>query len=182
MSALHGYIFRQYTRRPLAEAQLAGLFVYGGYAMRYEKPFKTLYRGAPATVRKSVCRAFDIEPRVMDSWLVTLNTVRNICAHHGRLWNRTLGTKPTIPRKKNDVHWHVPYEVLPDKMFVVLTILSHMLEIAAPSTAWRDGSLPCLTRAPQQTCVAWGSPPVGKHAPYGRSGCLRKAKITRVDP
>lgn len=98
----------------------------------------TLYRGAPAAVRKSVSRAFDIEPRVMDSWLVTLNTVRNICAHHGRLWNRTLGTKPTIPRKKNDARWHVPYEVLPDKMFAVLTILSHMLEIAAPSTAWRD--------------------------------------------
>ncbi|MCI1963093.1 MAG: Abi family protein [Ancrocorticia sp.] len=47
----------------------------------------TLYRGAPNFVRKSISRDFGIEPRVMDSWLVALNTTRNICAHHGRLWN-----------------------------------------------------------------------------------------------
>jgi abortive infection bacteriophage resistance protein len=74
----------------------------------------------------------------MDSWLITLNTTRNICAHHGCLWNRTLGTRPTIPRKKNDSRWHKPYEVKGDKIFVVLTMLSSMLEIAAPDTKWRS--------------------------------------------
>jgi abortive infection bacteriophage resistance protein len=98
----------------------------------------TLYRGAPNPVRKSISRAFGIEPKVMDSWLVTLNTTRNICAHHGRLWNRTLGTKPTIPRRKNDPRWHDPYEVGHDKVFVVLTMLSAMLEVVAPDTEWRN--------------------------------------------
>ena len=98
----------------------------------------TLYRGAPNSVRKSIATAFGIEPRVMDSWLMTLNTTRNICAHHGRLWNRTLGTKPSIPRAKNDPRWHRPYEVRGDKVFVVLTILSAMLEVVAPDTRWRS--------------------------------------------
>ena len=98
----------------------------------------SLYRGAPSRVRKSIAAAFGIEPRVMDSWLMTLNTTRNICAHHGRLWNRTLGTKPSIPRAKNDPRWHRPYEVRGDKVFVVLTMLSAMLEIVAPDTRWRD--------------------------------------------
>lgn len=97
----------------------------------------TLYRGAPDSIRKQISRTFHIEPRVMDSWLVTLNTTRNICAHHGRLWNRTLGTRPTIPRAKNDPRWHEPFEVRPDKTFAVLTILSHLLEVAAPGTVWR---------------------------------------------
>jgi abortive infection bacteriophage resistance protein len=98
----------------------------------------TLYRGAPNSVRKSISAAFSIEPRVMDSWLRTINTTRNICAHHGRLWNRTLGTKPSIPRAKNDLRWHQPYEVRGDKVFVVLTMLSMMLEVVAPDTKWRD--------------------------------------------
>lgn len=97
----------------------------------------TLYRGASDSIRKQISRTFHVEPRVMDSWLVTLNTTRNICAHHGRLWNRTLGTRPTIPRAKNDPSWHEPFEVKPDKMFAVLTVLSYLLEVAAPGTAWR---------------------------------------------
>lgn len=98
----------------------------------------TLYRGAPNSVRKSIASTFGIEPRVMDSWLMTLNTTRNICAHHGRLWNRTLGTKPSIPRAKNDSRWHLPYKVRGDKVFVILTMLSVMLEVVAPDTKWRD--------------------------------------------
>lgn len=97
----------------------------------------SLYRGAPNITRKSIAQAFGVTAKVMDSWLLTINTTRNICAHHGRLWNRTLGTKPTIPRRKNDPRWHDPYEVTPDKLFVVLTILSVMLEMAAPDTVWR---------------------------------------------
>ncbi|MEG0461903.1 Abi family protein, partial [Gordonibacter sp.] len=60
----------------------------------------TLYRGASVEVRSYVSEKLGITAKVLESWLVTLNTVRNICAHHGRLWNRTLGTKPMIPNRK----------------------------------------------------------------------------------
>ncbi len=109
----------------------------------------TLYKGAPNGTRKLIADLFEVAPRVLDSWLITLNTVRNICAHHGRLWNRTLGTRPMIPRKKNDSRWHEPVEVRPDKVFGALTILSYMLETAAPSTAWRTRLFSILqTRSP----------------------------------
>lgn len=98
----------------------------------------SFYRGAPNVIRKSIAAPFGIAPKVMDSWLLAINTTRNICAHHGRLWNRTLGTRPTIPRVKNDSRWHRPYKVKPDKVFVVLTILSLMLETVAPDTSWRS--------------------------------------------
>ena len=119
----------------------------------------SLYRGAPDDVRKAISRAFGIEPKVMDSWLMTINTTRNICAHHGRLWNRVLGTKPRIPRKKNDSRWHVPYEVDSGNVFVVLTILSHMLEIVAPDTAWRERLFGLLSsRSTEELqCMGFGS-------------------------
>ncbi|WGT25886.1 Abi family protein [Pseudomonas marginalis] len=37
----------------------------------------------------------------MQSWLHTLTTIRNMCAHHSRLWNRELGIRPELPRKAN---------------------------------------------------------------------------------
>lgn len=95
----------------------------------------TLYKGAPVDVRKKIAADLGVSTRVLDSWLVTINTVRNICAHHGRLWNRVIGTPPMIPRAKE---WHEPFEVRGDKIFGTLTVLSYLLERVAPETGWRD--------------------------------------------
>lgn len=95
----------------------------------------TLYKGASASIRNKLARELDLAAKVLDSWLIALNTVRNICAHHARLWNRVLGTKPIIPRE--DI-WHKPYRVESERVFGVLTILSYLLERVAPKTKWRD--------------------------------------------
>lgn len=103
----------------------------------------TLYRGASAEIRNEISSAVGVSAKVLDSWLRTLNTARNICAHHGRLWNRTLGTKPMIPKADQ---WHDPFEVAPDKVFSVLTILSYLLEIVAPQTSWRSRLMALLSK------------------------------------
>lgn len=95
----------------------------------------TLYKGAPVPVRKTIADDLGVSTKVLDSWLVTVNTVRNICAHHGRLWNRVIGNPPMIPRA---CEWHEPFEVRNDKMFGTLTVLSYLLERVAPDTGWRD--------------------------------------------
>lgn len=94
----------------------------------------TLYKGSPVAVRKRIADDLGISTKVLDSWLVTINTARNICAHHGRLWNRTIGNPPMIPRSQE---WHEPYEVENEKIFGTLTVLSYLLENVAPKTSWR---------------------------------------------
>ncbi|WP_251179275.1 Abi family protein [Adlercreutzia agrestimuris] len=94
----------------------------------------TLYKGAPVPVRKKIAGRLNVSTKVLDSWLVTINTVRNICAHQGRLWNRILGNPPMIPKAEI---WHEPYEVANDKIFGTLTVLSYLLERIAPDTSWR---------------------------------------------
>lgn len=110
----------------------------------------TLYKGSPVPVRKRIADDLGISTRVLDSWLVTINTVRNICAHHGRLWNRTIGNPPKILRSPK---WHDPYDVKNDKMFGTLTMLSYLLERIAPDTSWRKRLLDMvfgLTRRNQE--------------------------------
>lgn len=95
----------------------------------------TVYKGASPQVKRNIADELGVPSKTLCSWLKTLNVVRNITAHHGRLWNRVLGVKPRIP--KNEL-WHDPVEINPDRIFAVLTILSYLLEIVAPNTHWRD--------------------------------------------
>ncbi len=44
-----------------------------------------LFSGAPAEIRNKLANDLDVSSRVLESWLLTINTVRNICAYHGRL-------------------------------------------------------------------------------------------------
>ncbi len=95
----------------------------------------TLYRGSSVEIRRSLANKLGLAAKVLESWLVALNTTRNICAHHGRLWNRVMGNRPMIP--KDDIRWHEPFDVSPDRIFCMLTILSYLLEQVAPQTGWR---------------------------------------------
>ncbi len=96
----------------------------------------TLYKGSPKRIRKAVASSFGLPSEVLGSWLLTLNAVRNICAHHGRLWNRVLGVKPMIPRQPGYPDWHSPFTVENDRLFVVLTICNYCLRLIAPQSRW----------------------------------------------
>lgn len=95
----------------------------------------TLYKGAPVGIRQEIAEELDQKAAVIESWLLSINTVRNICAHHGRLWNRAIGTKPRIPKTPE---WHTPYEVRPDKVFCVLVILQYLVKRIVPQSNWRN--------------------------------------------
>ena len=105
-----------------------------------------LYNGASSDIRGKLASDLGVTSRVLKSWLVAINTTRNICAHHGRLWNRGIGTRPIIPTKSKYPEWHEPFAVRSDNMFGVLTILSYLLERIAPNTSWRERLFGLLRR------------------------------------
>ena len=94
----------------------------------------TMFKGAPTLLKQQIGRRYRVSDSVLESWLGTINVVRNICAHHGRLWNRELGFKPKIPR--HDPRWRQPVMVAGGRVFVVLTILKYMLDEIAPQSRW----------------------------------------------
>jgi abortive infection bacteriophage resistance protein len=46
--------------------------------------------------RKMVCEVFDEHPTTMESWLFALRYMRNLCAHHSRVWNRWFVICPAL--------------------------------------------------------------------------------------
>lgn len=109
-----------------------------------------LFKGAPTDIRSQLSSELDVASRVLNSWLVALNTTRNICAHHGRLWNRGIGTRPIIPAASKNPEWHVPFRVRSDNMCGILTLLSFLLERVAPGTAWRRRLFDLLSTRSQE--------------------------------
>lgn len=100
-----------------------------------------LYQGiARDNDRKQIARRFNLPQEVLGSWLHTLTFVRNICAHHSRLWNRELSVIPRLPR---DEKWNLPRvgvaQPLPGKrLFVVLLMLSYMMSHISPDNHWKQ--------------------------------------------
>lgn len=56
--------------------------------------YKNLNKKTRIGIAKSVC----LHDSVLESWLHALTYIRNLCAHHSRLWNRTLGITPKLPK------------------------------------------------------------------------------------
>ena len=62
-----------------------------------------LYHGLLPDPQRRICAGLKIHQFVLQSWMHNMTYLRNICAHHSRLWNRELSIKPFIPNK--DQKW-----------------------------------------------------------------------------
>lgn len=52
----------------------------------------------PGRTKRSVANYFGLDDGTFSSWIHSFTYIRNICAHHSRLWNRTLSISPQVPR------------------------------------------------------------------------------------
>lgn len=95
------------------------------------------YKGLKTAERKAVAAHFGLRAPVLESWIHAISVVRNICAHHGRLWNRVLGVQPKRPENGQ---WQYMASLYPgDRVYFMLLVLRAMLaNSAADADAWRD--------------------------------------------
>ncbi|MHC4906436.1 MAG: Abi family protein [Planctomycetota bacterium] len=118
----------------------------------------TMFKGLEQNLKQTIAADYGIADSILQSWLVALNGIRNICAHHGRLWNRLSGYKPLIPKQRKHPQWHDPIEITNDRMFGMLTILKYKMNIIAPQSSWADRFKALLTKYPDIPIVQMGFP------------------------
>lgn len=90
----------------------------------------------PMATRRAIAEVYQLDQRVMESWLHHLTYIRNTCAHHSRLWNREFTITPELPRSKPAA---LVGEFIPGsrKLYNTLVILLHFMDIIAPQHHWR---------------------------------------------
>jgi abortive infection bacteriophage resistance protein len=116
----------------------------------------TLFRGVEDNLQEEIANSVGIQIDVFKTWLLTLNTIRNICAHHSRLWDRELSLKPKLPREKHKI-WH-EVAIGNNRCFGILTIEKYLLNVIAPQSSWSERLANLLNTHPEIPLKAMGFP------------------------
>ena len=91
-----------------------------------------LFRGMSKHDRQAIAQAhFRVDQMVLVSWLHALVYVRNLCAHHSRIWNRTLAIRPKRLLRSHE--WGV---VRNEKLFCVLLVMRDLMKMSEKWDRW----------------------------------------------
>ena len=98
--------------------------------------------------RNTLARCYDMDESILASFLHHLCIIRNICAHHGRLWNRAFTFTFRLPAKR-------PQKLLTSfnreressrNLYNTLVMLAWLLDCIAPQHRWRERLISLLDR------------------------------------
>lgn len=123
----------------------------------------TLYKGVDDSVRSAVAGHFSMPAAQLQSWLLSLNGARNICAHHSRLWNRTLGYAPGLPQANKHPNWHLKNEddknlLTNNRTGMLMFVALHFLRQISPTSRWKERVETLFTEYPSIPVSEMGLP------------------------
>lgn len=112
--------FRKKYTDPLPPAWTAFEIISFGSISRLYAQFK------PGKSKREVSEYFGLDDKTLSSWLHGLVYVRNVCAHHSRLWNRVMRIQPSIPVSPKNL-WLNDTDVRNNKAYYILSMILYLL-------------------------------------------------------
>jgi abortive infection bacteriophage resistance protein len=107
--------------------------------------------------KKRIARQFGIgNPMVLESWMQSITYVRNICAHHSRLWNRILTVRPVYLERPTNL-W-ITNEPDNQKAYYFTCCVLYLLRSINPKTRFASHLRTLLGRYPKTKLESMGFP------------------------
>ncbi|MFZ2325067.1 MAG: Abi family protein [Ignavibacteriaceae bacterium] len=113
--------------------------------------------------QKEIANRYGLNHIVFSSWFHSLTYIRNVCAHHARIWNRELAIQPTIPKSISGLWLQNTNELKNDRLFIMLSIILYFLNIIEPDNHFKQSFNNLLTKFPIIDLAAMGFPKDWKH-------------------
>lgn len=111
--------------------------------------------------KNAVAKKIGLTAPVLESWMTTYTRVRNVSAHHGRLWNLGLGVYPAIPTSPM-ISWLKGNDPLPrhsrKRLYPVLVSLQSVLDTISPHSSWAKRLYELLNERPDMNLRGMGMP------------------------
>lgn len=86
------------------------------------------------TEKKKVAKHFGLpNSHILENWMHNFSHVRNICAHHGRLWNRRITVPLKLPKKPINA-FLLNKRLYPYKLYPSLSAMLYILNIINKNT------------------------------------------------
>ncbi len=91
-----------------------------------------------STEKKIIAKKFRLgHPKILESWMHSLSVIRNICAHHSRLWNRELPASMKLPKVTNGT-WLLNTDFPQGKMYLALSSILFLLNTIIPHNHFKN--------------------------------------------
>lgn len=115
---------------------------------------------ADRALRNRIAEPLGLPETVLVPLVRHITDVRNICAHHGRLWNRGFLQPPKIAQRPDDLRASLdPHATqAPARLYNSLTMVAHIVRTVAPDSTWRADLLAHLQTHPTSDLAAMGFP------------------------
>jgi len=91
------------------------------------KLYQNLQRGPEKT---AIAQSFGLSKLdILENWMFCFSSIRNICAHHGRLWNRRMTAIIKLPYQTNAPFFekHEIKQVYTNKLYATICCIKYML-------------------------------------------------------
>ena len=107
--------------------------------------FKNLKLGPE---KKAVTKYYGInDVGIMENWMHALSNIRNVCAHHGRLWNRRLTAHIILPNYTAK-SFILNKDIYPYKIYAGLCCIKYILDIISPGHSFSAKLRAIMNRCP----------------------------------
>jgi abortive infection bacteriophage resistance protein len=125
----------KYTSEPHLPVWMATeLMTFGTVARLHENSRKSL--------RKQIGKGFGVSQSQITSWINSLTYIRNVCAHHARLWNREISVKPELTSEWKQAG------VKAERIYCIFLVIEKVLSCVAPQNRWKDRIMAHILNAP----------------------------------
>lgn len=122
-------------------------------------------KGVDNTIVKTVAKEYAFPDAQLMSWAKAIFTLRNACAHHARIWNRSFSLKPAMPGKNKNPHWYSTPGFAQDRVGFLMTICHCWLKKVSPTTRWKQRLLDLFNEYPEIPLAEMGLPPDWRNHP-----------------
>ncbi|WP_296404419.1 Abi family protein [Psychrobacter sp.] len=93
-----------------------------------------LYSGLKGRQQKQISQGYGVDnASIFESWLKSLNYIRNICAHHSRLWNTNIDVVAKV-----DSSFLGLSSADNKRLFFYLIMMKHLLMVIEPDSSWQN--------------------------------------------
>jgi len=122
----------------------------------------------PGRSKRAIAKHFGLDDKTFSSWLHSIVYIRNICAHHSRLWNKMLSISPALPAKPKFQWLTVTTTTdtrngkvldVNNRTYYILSMIIYLLHTVNPTNTFKEKFFKLLSKYNIVDPTAMGFPP-----------------------
>jgi abortive infection bacteriophage resistance protein len=101
----------------------------------------TIFEGMKVQDKMAITKRYGLtKPDLLPSWIRSLAYLRNLCAHHSRVWNKPPVRQPKLPEQgKIPVLDHLHEDrYASQRLYAIIAVMRYLQQVIGPQSTWGE--------------------------------------------